>query len=117
VGTLAGEHLGRDLTDRRGWVECGSLSPDAARTKVRRKSGEYLFELGLALPLRCENSGSRHIVTVSRRLDGREEREERPGGPPPNHEPARAENVRIVYIVCAAETASEIREGEPGEQQ
>jgi hypothetical protein len=49
-------------------------------------------------------------VKVGRRPNGREECEERPGEPPPNHEPARDENVQRIYIVYAAETNSEIRE-------
>jgi hypothetical protein len=57
-----------------------------------------------------EYTGPRHIVTVGRRPDGREECEERPGEPPPNHETARDENVLRIYIVYAAETISEIRE-------
>jgi hypothetical protein len=42
----------RDETSRTGggWVECGSLSPDAARIKVRRKSGEYLFRVRSRTP-------------------------------------------------------------------
>ena len=47
---------------------------------------------------------------MSRRLDGREQCEERPGEPPLNHETARDENVLRIYIVYAAETNSEIRE-------
>ena len=57
-----------------------------------------------------EYSGPRHIVTVGRRPDGREECEERPGEPPPNHETARDENAMRIYIVSAAETNSEILE-------
>ena len=63
------------------------------------------FEYVRQLPR--EYSGLRHIVTVGRRPNGREECEERPGEPPPKHEPTRDQNVRIVYIVCAAETNSE----------
>ena len=62
-----------------------------------------------------EYSGPRHIVTVCRRLNGREECEERAGEAPPNHEPARDENPLRIYIVYAAET-SEIREPKPGER-
>jgi hypothetical protein len=51
-----------------------------------------------------EYTGPRHIVTVGRRPDGREECEERPGEPPPNHETARDENVLRIYIVYAAAT-------------
>jgi hypothetical protein len=57
-----------------------------------------------------EYTGPRHIVTVGRRPDGREECEERPGEAPPNHETAWDENVLRIYIVYAAETSSEIRE-------
>jgi hypothetical protein len=53
-----------------------------------------------------EYTGTRHIVTVGRRPDGREECEERPGEPPPNREAARDQNVMRIYIVYAAETNS-----------
>jgi hypothetical protein len=58
-----------------------------------------------------EYTGTRHIVTVGRRPDGREECEERPGEPPPNHEAARDQNVMRIYIVSAAEPDTKIREG------
>ena len=57
-----------------------------------------------------EYNGPRHVVTVGRRRDGREECEERPGEAPPNHAPARDDNTLRIYIVYAAETNSEIRE-------
>jgi hypothetical protein len=57
-----------------------------------------------------EYSGPRHRVKVGRRPDGREECEERPGEPPPNHETARDENVLRIHIVYAAEANREIRE-------
>jgi hypothetical protein len=57
-----------------------------------------------------EYNGPRHILTVGRRANGREECEERPGEPPPNHEPARDASVLRIYIVSATETNSEIRE-------
>ena len=47
---------------------------------------------------------------MSRRLDGREQCEERPGEPSPKHELTRDENTLQIYIVSAAETSSEIRE-------
>jgi hypothetical protein len=58
-----------------------------------------------------EYTGPRHIVTVGRRPNGREECEERPGEPPPSHEAARDQNVMRIYIVYAVETNTEIREG------
>ena len=58
-----------------------------------------------------EYNGPRHILTVGRRANGREECEERPGEPPPNHEEARDQNVMRIYIVHAAEPNTEIRGG------
>ena len=55
-----------------------------------------------------EYSGLRHIVSVSKRLDGRCEYEERPGPPPPNHAEKQDPNVRRVYLVRAQESGKEI---------
>jgi hypothetical protein len=57
-----------------------------------------------------EYTGPRHIVTVGRNPDGREECEERPGEPPPGRGPVGAENAMRIYVVSAAETSSEICE-------
>ena len=52
-----------------------------------------------------EYSGPRHIVSVSKRPDGRCEYEERPrpGPPPPNQAEAQDSNVMRVYLVRALE--------------
>ena len=51
----------------------------------------------------------RHIVSVSKRPDGRCHYEERAGPPPPNHAEKQDPNVMRVYFARAAETANEIR--------
>jgi hypothetical protein len=57
-----------------------------------------------------EYSGPRHIVSVSKRPDGRCEYEERPGPPPPpNQERRNDENVMTVFFVRAQDTGTEIR--------
>jgi hypothetical protein len=54
-----------------------------------------------------EYAGPRHIVSVSKRPDGRCEYEERPG-PPPHQIPVNEENVMTIYFVRAQNTANEI---------
>jgi len=56
-----------------------------------------------------EYTGSRHIVSVSKRPDGRCNYEERPGGAPPNQSRVNDENVMTVFFVRAQETGNEIR--------
>jgi hypothetical protein len=56
-----------------------------------------------------EYSGPRHIVSVSKRPDGRCNYEERPGPPPPNHVEKQDPNVMTIYLVRAQETGNEIR--------
>ena len=56
-----------------------------------------------------EYSGPRHIVSVSKRADGRCEYEERPGPPPPNHAEKQDPNVMTVYFVRAPESGNENR--------
>jgi hypothetical protein len=56
-----------------------------------------------------EYSGPRHIVKVGQRPDGRDECEERPGPPPPNHDGGNDKNVMRVYFVRAPEICNEIR--------
>ena len=55
----------------------------------------------------AENCGPRHIVPVGQRLDGRDEYEERPGPPAPDHAEKQDPNVRTIYFVRAQETGSE----------
>jgi len=56
-----------------------------------------------------EYTGSRHIVSVSKRPDGRYEYEERPGPPPPDQSRGNDQNVMTIYFVRAQEIGSEIR--------
>ena len=53
-----------------------------------------------------EYAGPRHIVSVSKRPDGRREYEERPGEAPPNQGQVNDENVTTIYFVRAQETVS-----------
>jgi len=54
-------------------------------------------------------SGPRHIVSVSKRPDGRCDYEERPGEPPPNQSRVNGENVMTIFFVRAQQTGNEIR--------
>ena len=56
-----------------------------------------------------EYSGPGHIVSVSKRPDGRCNYEERPGPRPPNQSRGNDENVMTIFFVRAQETAYEIR--------
>jgi len=56
-------------------------------------------------------SGPRHIVSVSKRPDGRCEYEERPGAPPPDLGPVNDKDVMTIYFVRAQETGSEVANG------
>ena len=58
-----------------------------------------------------EYSGLRHIVSVSKRPDGRCEYEERPGAPPPDLGPVNDKDVMTIYFVRAQETGSEVANG------
>jgi hypothetical protein len=51
-----------------------------------------------------EYSGPRHRVKVGQPPDGRDEYEERPGEPPPNHTEDQDPNVIRLYLVKAQET-------------
>ena len=74
----------------------------------RQESNRRLkIELAYLKHLPREYTGPRHIVTVSRRPDGREECEERPVQQPPNDDTAGDMNVLRIYIVHAAETNRE----------
>jgi hypothetical protein len=55
-----------------------------------------------------EYSGPRHRVRVDQRPDGRDEYEERPGEPPPNHAEDQDPNVMRLYLVSAHDAADEI---------
>jgi hypothetical protein len=54
-----------------------------------------------------EYSGPRHIVSGSKRPDGRCDCEERPVAPPPNHGESQDENVIRLYLVGPPETSDE----------
>ena len=56
-----------------------------------------------------EYTGSRHIVSVSKRPDGRCEYEDRPGKAPHNQSRVNDENVMTIYFVRAPQAADEIR--------
>jgi hypothetical protein len=56
-----------------------------------------------------EYSGPRHIVSVSKRPDGRCEYEERPGKAPPNQSRVNDENVMTIFFVRAQESGNENR--------
>jgi len=62
-----------------------------------------------------EYSGPRHIVSVSKRQDGRCDYEERPGEPPPNHAEKQDPNVMTIFFVRAQETGSEVENGASAE--
>jgi hypothetical protein len=58
-----------------------------------------------------EYSGLRHVVSVSKRPDGRCEYEERPGAPLPDQGRVNDENVMTIYFVRAKEAGSEVENG------
>jgi len=75
----------------------------AAEERNRRLKVEFAY---LKL-LPREYSGPRHIVKVGQRPDGRDECEERPGEPPPNHAEDQDPNVMKIYFVRARESGNE----------
>ena len=66
------------------------------------------FEFAYLKLLPREYSGPRHRVKVGQHPDGRDEYEERPGEPPPNHAEDQDPNVIRLYLVSAPEAANEI---------
>ena len=76
---------------------------------VEDGNGRLKIEFAYLKQLPREYSGPRHIVSVSKRPDGRCEYEERPGPPPPNHIENQDPNVMTVYFVRARETENENR--------
>jgi len=72
----------------------------AAEERNRRLKVEFAY---LKL-LPREYSGPRYIIKVGQRPDGRDECEERPGEPPPNHAEDQDPNVMKIYFVRAPET-------------
>ena len=60
------------------------------------------FEFACLKLLRRKYSGPRHRVKVGQRPDGRDEYEERPGEPPPNHVEDQDPNVMRLYLVRAS---------------
>jgi len=77
----------------------------AAEERNRRLKVEFAY---LKL-LPREYSGPRHIVKVGQRPDGRDECEERPGPPPPDHPEKQDLNVMKIYFVRAPESGNENR--------
>ena len=79
---------------------------DGARGRGKRPSTESRIAYLKLLPR--EYAGPRHIVSVSKRPDGRCEYEERPGEAPPNQGQVNDENVMTIYFVRAQNTANEV---------
>ena len=79
-----------------------------ADRRVEESNRPFKVEFAYLKLLPCEYSGPRHIVSVSKRPDGRCEYEERPGEPPPNHAEDQDPNVMRLYLVSAPETVNEI---------
>ena len=75
---------------------------------VEQSHRPFKIEFAYLKLLPREYSGPRHIVSVSKRPDGRCEYEERPGPPPPNQGRVSDENVMTIYFVRAQNTADEI---------
>jgi hypothetical protein len=93
------------------------LTLAAADTEASRKESAVEFAAGKVLKVEFaylkqlprEYSGPRHIVSVSKRPDGRCHYEERPGEAPPNQERSRSknENGMTIFFVRAQETGNE----------
>jgi len=76
---------------------------------VEERNRPMKIEVAYLKLLPREYSGPRHIVSVSKRPDGRCEYEERPGPPPPNHVEKQDPNVRTTFFVRAQESGNENR--------
>jgi hypothetical protein len=76
---------------------------------VEESNRPFRVEFAYLKQLPREYSGPRHIVSVSKRPDGRCEYEERPGEPPPNPGRGDDKNVMTIYFVRAPQAADEIR--------
>jgi hypothetical protein len=78
---------------------------------VAESNRSLKFEFAYLKLLPREYDGPRHIIKMGQRPDGRDECEERPGPPPPNHAEKQDPNVRTIYLVRAPETGSEVENG------
>ena len=78
---------------------------------VEQSHRPFKIEFAYLKLLPREYSGSRHRVKVGQSPDGRDEYEERPGEPPPNHAEGQDPNVIRLYLVSAPETGSEVENG------
>ena len=67
------------------------------------------FEFTYLKLLPREYEGPRHRVKVGQHPDGRDEYEERPCEPPPNHAEDQDPNVMRLYLVSAQESGNENR--------
>jgi len=76
---------------------------------VEESNRPFKIEFAYLKLLPREYSGPRHIVSVSKRPDGRCNYEERPGPPPPNHIEKQDPNVRTIFFVRAQESGNESR--------
>ena len=76
---------------------------------VEENNRRLKVEFAYLKQLPREYSGPRHIVSVSKRPDGRCEYEERPGKAPPNQSRVNDENVMTIYFVRAQERGNENR--------
>jgi hypothetical protein len=76
---------------------------------VEDRDRPFKIEFAYLKLLPREYSGPRHSVKVGQRPDGRDEYEERPGEPPPNHVEDQDPYVMRLYLVRASETGNEDR--------
>ena len=74
---------------------------------VEENNRRLKVEFAYLKQLPREYSGPRHIVSVSKRPDGRDGSEGRPGEPPPNHVEGQDPNVIKIYFVRAPESGDE----------
>ena len=74
---------------------------------VEQSHHPFKIEFAYLKLLPREYSGPRHRVKVGQRPDGRDEYEERPGEPPPNHAEDQDPSVMRLYLVRARETSNE----------
>ena len=76
---------------------------------VEERNRPLKVEVAYLKQLPREYSGPRHIVSVSKRPDGRCNYEERPGEAPPNQSRVNDENVMTIFFVRAQESGNENR--------
>jgi hypothetical protein len=75
---------------------------------VEQSHRRFKIEFAYLKLLPRKYEGPRHRVKVGQHPDGRDEYEERPGEPRPNHVEDQDPNVMRLYIVSAPEAANEI---------